>query len=110
MPYFHISVGLRGCYMPDGAFVVKVKSRKELRAIVSDECYHAREAYGYGGSQKEISWMCAKMWKETKAKRPSYLPYAIGFGRTRDANDRPFGVFVRHATRTEYVEYCNENE
>ena len=39
MAYFCIAQGLRGCYMPDNAYMVKVNSRKELKAILesSDE-------------------------------------------------------------------------
>lgn len=111
MPYFTISTGLRGCYMPDNAFTVRARSRRELKAVVADECRVSREAYGYGGSQKEIAATVAAIWRETgKGKRRSFYPYAIGFGRTRDASDRPFGVFVAHATRTEYLAYCEESE
>ena len=33
----------------------------------------------------------------------------IRVGRTRDANDRPFAVFVSHATREDYLADC-END
>lgn len=110
MPYFLISVGLRGCYIDDSYYIVRAKTRRELKSIISDECDSSREAYGHGGSQKEIAWTCARIWQRAKEKKSSLYPYAIGFGRSRSTKDRPFGVFVNTATRREYLDYLKNNE
>ena len=86
------------------------QTRKALKACVENECRDMRDAHGFGGSKAEIAHIVAHVWREAKAKRKPYLPYAIGFRRSRDANDRPFGVFIGHATRAEFVEFCKEND
>ena len=109
--YFNITIGLRGCYMPDNAFTVRVTTRRELRAIIAGECATMRDAHGFGGSQKDIAATVAAIWRETrKGARKSFYPFVIGFGRVRDASDRPFGVFVGHATREEWEEYQAQYE
>lgn len=111
MPYFHISSGLRGGYMPDNSYIFKCDTRRALRSIVENECDASREAYGYGGTKADITRIVALVWRESKPKaRRPYLPYAIGFGRSRNANDRPFGVFISHATRAEYLEAEGSDE
>ena len=105
MKYFHISSGLRGCYMPDSSYVVGCITRANLKAILMDECYRSREAYGFGGSKKEIIAVAAQMWR---GERRDYLPFAIGFGHTRAANDRPFGVFISRSTKADFTA-CEAN-
>ena len=111
MRYFHISSGLRGCYMSDDSFMLAAKTRRELKSAVTYECDSCREAYGFGGPKKEINALVAHIWREAKQKTGKpYLPYAIGFGCSREASDRPFGVFIGHATRAEYVEYVKGSD
>ena len=100
MKYFQISSGLRGCYMPDCSYVVGCITRAKLKAILMDECERLREAYGFGGSKKEITSVVTQMWR---SERRDYLPFAIGFGRTRAADDRPFGVFVSRSTKADFA-------
>ena len=113
MRYFHLSNGLRGCYMPDRAAILAVSSRRELKKAIEYECSDMREAYGFGGSKADIATTVAWVWREwaLRHKRQSkgYLPIAIGFGRSRSKNDRPFGVFIEPVSRSEYLEYCREN-
>ena len=109
--YFVISCGLRGCYADDSDFIIKVTSRKELKSIVSSECSYSREAYGYGGSKQEISSVVAQVWANRKSKKGYYhtYPFVIGFGRSRNTTDRPFGVFISQVSKTEYNEYIESN-
>lgn len=102
--YFTISVGLRGRYMQDDSAEFRFRTRRELRAAVCDDCKHAREGYGFGGSKAEIAHVVARLWREAgrKTGRTVY-PMAIGFGRTRSRADRPFGVFVAHSTRADWI-------
>lgn len=105
MRYFHISNGLRGCYLPDNSFVVAVPTRRELKQIVESECDNMREAFGFGGSRKEIAAEVAFAWRYFRKT----FCIAIPFGRSRSTTDRPFGVFIMSATRDEYLEYQQEN-
>jgi hypothetical protein len=98
--YLYISSGLRGCYADGEGYVARVSSRRELRALIAEECEQSRIAYGFGGSQAEISSVVAQVWREATGRAPKpYLPYAIGFGCSKQRTDRPFGVFISHATR-----------
>jgi hypothetical protein len=101
--YAFISSGLRGCYMPDSAQMQQFKTRRELRQYVESEAQYMREAYGYGGDKKTIQSVCAYAWRSRKKGWGYNL--AIPFGRTRSKTDRPFGLFIGHATRREYLEF-----
>ncbi len=104
MPYFQISSGLRGCYMPDNAFVARFDTRRELRARVEYEARDMIEAYGYGYSKADRAAVVAQVWREAKGRAPkSAYDHVIGFGRTRSKDDRPFGLFISHATRADYL-------
>lgn len=106
--YVHVSNGLRGCYMPDNSSIMEFATRKELKSFLVSESDDMRDAYGYGGTKQEIASVAAFAWKNRK-KGWNY-DIAIGFGRSRAANDRPFGLFLGHATRHEFAEYLkNEN-
>ena len=109
MKYFLISSGLRGCYVDDSQFIIAINSRRELKSTLESECDRSREAYGFGGSKAEIASAAAWAWREAQ-KRTGYLPLAIGFGRSRSTNDRPFGVFVNVASRAEYLGYLKQND
>jgi hypothetical protein len=106
--YFHVSHGLRGCYMPDNSEVIKVETRRELKTHVSNEAKDMREAYGFGGSKKEIATFVVDCWNEAKKPNPGYLPYCLPFG--RKPGDYPFGIFISVATRREYLDYVKETE
>lgn len=111
MPYFHTSSGLRGCYMPDSSAVLRFDTRKALRAFVEYESRDAIEAYGYGYSKAARAAVVAQIWREARGRAPkSRLEHVIGFGRTRSTSDRPFGLFISHATRAEFVAYQQESE
>jgi hypothetical protein len=109
MPYFHISSGLRGCYMPDNAFVAKCDTRRELRAIVEYDANDMIEAYGFGYSKAARASVVAQVWREATGKAPkSHYDHVIGFGRTRAKSDRPFGLFISHATRADFLEQSED--
>ena len=106
--YFHMSNGLRGCYMPDNSAVIMVKTRRELKNAIAYDAANMREAYGVGGSKKAVAAFAAECWREAKKANPAYLPYCLPFG--RDRNNMAFGLFVSVATRADYLEYCKEND
>ena len=96
MRYFSISTGLRGCYMPDAAYVIAVRTRSGLREALAEEARQMREAYPFGGSNRAISTIAACAWRA----KPDLLPFCLPFGRER--GDYPFGVFVARIDWKEY--------
>lgn len=102
--YFHISSGLRGCYMPDSAHVVRVDTRKELKAIIEFEANSWRDDGAAGLSKKAISAFAAVAWREAQKKKPAYLPHCLPI-KPHGARDYSSGIFVSVATRDEYKEY-----
>lgn len=103
--YFHVSTGLRGCYMPDSSYVVRVDTRRELIATLEWEAWHIRDAGFMGASKGDVRRIAAAIWRDLKNKRRAYLPYAIPYGHRRgNTSDYAFGIFVSHATRTDYLE------
>lgn len=109
MAYLHISSGLRGCYMPDTTMVCRFTTRRELRSFVESESRDMIEAYGHGYSRTQRRAIVAQIWREVTGKAPKqFYDHAIGFGRTRTTSDRPFGLFISHATRGDYLDYLKE--
>lgn len=107
--YFNVVNGLRGCLVPDSAFVARVTTRRDLHAIIAGECAILREAYRFGGSQKELSRVTQALWRETrKGARKATLPHAIGFG--DKAGQLTYGLHVGHATREDWEEYQSQDD
>ena len=106
--YFTISNGLRGCYMPDNCSVIRVDTRRALKDAIAYDASDMREAYGYGGSKRDIASIAATAWREAHKKNPAYMPYCLPFA--REPGNYAFGIFVSVATRSEYLEYCREND
>lgn len=95
MPYFNVSHGLRGCYMPDSSEIVRVTTRRELKEYVSDLV--ARLEYPFGGSKAAIAEVVAKAWRSPKEWRDFVVPLAETRGAYR------FGVFISNSTRADYL-------
>ena len=104
MAYFHMSSGLRVCYMPDNATVIKCDTRRELRSAVEFEAREMREAYGFGGSKKDIATIVAQAWRDRR--KTAQLPVCLPFGRAK--KDYAFGLFLSAATRAEFKEAQQE--
>ena len=104
MPYFHISNGLRGCYMPDSSYVIKADTRRELKSAIAYEAESYKDAGFIGGNKRAIAWLAAAAWRDKKPGLPYCLPVAPEHNRTNYC----FGVFVSRASRSEYLEYCQE--
>lgn len=98
MPYFFISNGLRGCYMPDNIFVIKCDTRKALKAALTWDARDMREALGFGGSKRVVAHVANAAWK---ARKRSTLDFCIPFG--REKGNYPFGLFVSPASRADYL-------
>ncbi len=96
MRYFHISNGLRGCYMPDSAYVIKCQTRRELKAAIESQAGDM-----IGASKKAIASVAAIQWKTRNGGLPYCLPLKAEHG-----DGYSYGVFVSEASRREYRDYC----
>ena len=100
MAYFTIWQGLRGCYMPDSAYVIRATTRRELKSALQWEADSIRDAGGIGMSKRAISWLAAESWRNRKADSREYVaPY-----RWKEQDSYPYalGVFTG-ATRADYL-------
>lgn len=102
MPYFQISHGLRGCYMPSDTYVIKADTRRALREAIAYEAENYREGGFIGASERAISAIAAAAWRD-RAK--FQLPYALPLAPPHARTNYCFGVFVSSATRAEYLEH-----
>jgi hypothetical protein len=87
---------------------MQFKTRRELHAFLKSEAADMREAYGHGGTAVEIAGTAAYAWKHRK--KGWRYDLAISFGRSRARSDRPFGLFLGHATRRDYLQYLKEEQ
>lgn len=99
--YYHISNGLRGCYLPDNSYIVRVDTRRELKNLIIFECAQMAEAYGRGSSARDVVALVARIWRD---HRVAGLDYVFSFSQD-DGQSWPFGLFVSRATRADFVEY-----
>lgn len=102
MPYFHISNGLRGCYMPDNSYMIHAKTRRDLKAAIQWEAESYRDAGFDGCNKRAIAHIAAIAWRN---RRKAQLPYCLPMSPS-GAQNYCHGVFVASATRGEYLEYC----
>ncbi|RVC71336.1 hypothetical protein EN759_00540 [Mesorhizobium sp. M00.F.Ca.ET.038.03.1.1] len=100
--YFHIMTGLRGCYMPDNAYVIRVDTRRELKAAIEDEARLCRDSGFVGGSKSAVASLAAAAWREAHKRNPSIYPHVAPYG-SRD--NRHSAIHVSTATRAEYLEF-----
>jgi len=70
MPYFHVSSGLRGCYMPDSARIIRCQTRRELKS-------HWGGAAGL--SKRAIAHFVARVWRDAQQplRTQASLPYCL---------------------------------
>ena len=103
--YFFISHGLRGCYMPDDCYVIKAKTRRELKAALAAQADMLRNESIVGLNRVAIASAVAQVWRNPAQRLDSVVPY-----RDCESCDSgyPFGLFVSNATRNDYVAQENE--
>lgn len=105
MPYFHVSNGLRGCYMPDSVQCVRADSRRELKSILESEAEWLRDGT-VGLSKRAIASLAAEAWRRRADSRWTLdlvAPY-----RHADAihkSEYPFALAISRATRRDFLDY-----
>lgn len=111
MPYFTISNGLRGCYMPDSSHIIRATTRRELKAALEREAETMRDSYT-GASKRAVAWQAAAAWREAHKARPSYFDIALPLT-PRGASERArgsYGLFVAVSTRADYRDYLAQED
>lgn len=106
MPYFHISNGPRGCYMPDNATIVRCNTRRELKAILESEAADMRDAGYTGANKRAIAWLAAAVWRDSRKARRSAYDFAcplIPPHLSPNSGNYCYGLFVSHSTRADYL-------
>jgi len=99
MAYFCISTGLRGCYLPDNAYVIRVATRRELKAAIESEARDYRDASFVGASKKAIAHVAAIAWRNRhKMRLADALPLAPSHCRGNYCH----GIFIGTSDRAEY--------
>jgi hypothetical protein len=74
-------VGLRGCYMPDSSYAVSVKTRRELKDLLTEEYDRCvSEDDPAPRSKREIASVAAALWRRHWRDRDSYLSTALATG------------------------------
>ena len=106
MPYYHISTGLRGCYMPDNSYIIHVKTRRELKEYIESEANLYRDAGFIGANKRAIASIAATQWRDKK----NYFPYCLPLAPSHARDNYCHGVFVSNATRDEYKQWLKEKE
>lgn len=96
MRYFNILIGLRGCYMPDSAYVVAVKTRRDLKSILASE-YKMYADESAPTRKREIASVAATLWRRSPRDRDSHLSTVIPTG-------PGYGIQVSPTTRANYLE------
>lgn len=100
MPYFTIWNGLRGCYMPDSAYIIKVNTRKELKAALQWEADSIHDAGGIGMNKRAIAWLANIAWKERKTSGEYVAPWRFAY--QKRSYPYALGVFTG-ASRSDYL-------
>jgi hypothetical protein len=104
MPYFHISTGLRGCYMPSESYMIRAKTRRALKEAIAYEAERYRESGYVGANKKAIATIAALAWRNAKTRK-DYLPYALPIAPPHARSDYCEAVFVSNATRDDFRAY-----
>lgn len=100
MAYFHISTGLRGCYLPDSSYVVRADTRRELKDVLAYEARGFADAGYVGANKRAIAHIAALAWRN---RRKFTYPYAIPLAPPHARNSYSSGIFVASATRDEFI-------
>lgn len=105
MAYFQIGNGLRGCYMPDSAYIIRATTRRELKSALQWEADSIRDAGGVGMNKRAIAWLANAAWRNRKGGGEYVAPY-----RWQGQDYYPYGLMVWPASRAEFVEYQESGE
>jgi hypothetical protein len=96
MRYFAVMTGLRGCYMPDESYAAAVKTRRELKILITDE-YDRCVGDEAPARRRDIASVAAALWRRRPTDRDSYLSTVMPAG-------EGYGVQLNPISREEYLQ------
>ena len=102
MQYFNISNGLRGCYMPDSAHIIRCNTRRELKRALEDEAYYLRDAGFTGASKRAVASLAAEAWRDAQQPRKKWGDFVCPL-KPHGSDNASYGLFVSHSTRADYL-------
>jgi hypothetical protein len=103
MRYYHLTHGLRGCYMPDGEpYVIAVKTRRELKSAIESEADMLGDMVGL--SKKAIASFVAECWRRYYDKSWSLNMVLPCHDRSVKIATYSYGIFLSRATRRDYLD------
>lgn len=73
--YYTIGQGLRGCYMPDSVYTIRVDTRRALKQVLEWEAESIRDAGGVGLSKRTIAALAAACWRDWPKQLENCAPY-----------------------------------
>lgn len=118
MPYFHVSAGLRGCYLPDSSYIIRATTRRELKeALASEALASEAERYreaGYIGATIRSRPGCAhsdtRMAQCQNPARLSAVRNPCGAATRQHKLLRGGICQQRDATRSDYRAFAAESD
>ncbi len=93
--YFSISNGLRGMYIPDESYTIRVKTRRELKAALNCEASNIRDAGFLGCGKRAITWLAAQAWRNSGE-------YVVPYRHNIKGAGYAFGLFCSQISRAEF--------
>lgn len=96
MRYFSISQGLWGCYLPDDNYIIKVKTRKELKKCLENEALYIKDAGFVGLNKRAVAWLAAASWRNDGS-------YCVPYRYANHGASYAYALFCQRATRAEYL-------
>jgi len=97
MAYFQIMQGMRGCYLPDNAYIIRADTRRELKRAIAWDADSTADGGFVGLSKRNVAWAAAHAWR--KGSKGAILPYGY------KGESKGFSIEISRTTRADYLEY-----
>ena len=97
--YFAIGWGLRGCYIPDGGYIAKVTTRRELRDTLLSEADALKTEDTVGLGKAAVTALACAAWR---AKSRATLDFVAPY-KSRRQSMYASGLFCSTATKSDYL-------
>lgn len=115
--YVSVTIGLRGCYMPDNAATIMVRTLSELREYIEDEARDLRDAGFSGANKHAVRVFTREVWERCKRVAQglndpgkgleTVLPYGYQ-NKPGEAVNYSHAIGCAPSTESEFREYRRE--
>lgn len=100
--YANLSSGLRGCYADNNGYILKFKTRKELKSAVSYEASSMQNAGYVGASKRNVAAFVQEYWKRCNSPRPGYLDTCLPI-KPDHSDNYSMGIFLSPSNKADYM-------